>query len=202
MRLESIAVNSDFWTQVLQGNMLKRMEFALGAVIATSKTELRAIGGFEALLHYLADDYYLGNRIARNGTGARLTICPDPVDCHAPVQGWRGVWKHQLRWARTIRACQPVPYFFSILGNATLWPVLGFAVAKCQHSAALLGTALLLRMVTAASNWRKLTGEPGWVAGLLAPVKDIFQIPLWAMAFLGNKIDWRGSQFRVEKAAS
>ena len=32
--------------------------------------------------------------------------------------GWSAVWKHQLRWARTIRVCQPVPYFFSLLSNA------------------------------------------------------------------------------------
>jgi hypothetical protein len=31
------------------------------------------------------------------------------------------VWKHQLRWARTIRASQPLSYFFSILNNVTLW---------------------------------------------------------------------------------
>jgi len=34
---------------------------------------------------------------------------------------WRAVWKHQLRWARTIRVCQPLPYFFSILSNAGFW---------------------------------------------------------------------------------
>ena len=37
--------------------------------------------------------------------------------------GWRDVWAHQLRWARTIRVCQPVPWFFSILSNAMLWPL-------------------------------------------------------------------------------
>ena len=34
------------------------------------------------------------------------------------------VWIHQLRWARTIRVCQSVPYFFSILNNVTLWALL------------------------------------------------------------------------------
>ena len=37
---------------------------------------------------------------------------------------WAQVWKHQLRWARTIRVCQPLPYFFSVLANATVWPLL------------------------------------------------------------------------------
>ncbi len=36
---------------------------------------------------------------------------------------WRDVWKHQLRWARTIRVCQPLPYFFSILSNAGFWAI-------------------------------------------------------------------------------
>jgi len=37
---------------------------------------------------------------------------------------------HQLRWARTIRVCQPFPFFMSILNNSTLWPLLWLAVTR------------------------------------------------------------------------
>jgi ceramide glucosyltransferase len=101
MRFEAIAVNADFWTQVLQSITLKPMDFALGAVMCVRKNSLDKIGGFESLLDYLADDYQLGNRVAN--AAARLQICPVPVECRTEAQSARQVWNDQLRWARTIR---------------------------------------------------------------------------------------------------
>jgi ceramide glucosyltransferase len=75
----------------------------------------------------LADDFQLGNRIARRGQ--RIVLSPVVVECWDPPMDWRAVWSHQLRWARTIRVCRPVAYFFSVLSNVTLWALLWFAVA-------------------------------------------------------------------------
>ncbi|MEI4920759.1 glycosyltransferase, partial [Klebsiella pneumoniae] len=82
---------------------LKPLDFALGAVMATRKRKLEEIGGFAALANCLADDYQLGKRIA--GLGLRIVIAPVVVDCWSEPMGWKAVWKHQLRWARTIRVC-------------------------------------------------------------------------------------------------
>src|SRR5207247_5039543 len=82
--------------------------------------------GYQALVDYLADDYQLRNRIARGGT--RIVLSPVVVECREMPRNWSEIWRHQLRWARTIRVCQPLPYFFSILGNATLWPLLWWLV--------------------------------------------------------------------------
>jgi ceramide glucosyltransferase len=198
MKWEAIAVNADFWSQVLQGVSLKPMDFALGAVMATTRANLQKIGGFESLLHYLADDYQLGNRIAKSG--ATLRICPTPVECRSDPMSWREVWNHQLRWARTIRVCQPLPYFFSLLSNATLWPLLWVAVFPFSIASAFFPFAIALRMATAAHNYHRLVGRaeesnPFW----LAPFKDLLQFVIWSLSFVGNKIQWRGETFRVAK---
>jgi ceramide glucosyltransferase len=122
MRWEAIAVNADFWSQVLQSNTMQPQNFALGAVMMLRQDTLQKVGGFEPLLDYLADDYQLGNRIA--ATGARVEMAPVVVECRDKPMGFGAVWQHQLRWARTIRASQPVPYFLSIVSNVTLWSVL------------------------------------------------------------------------------
>jgi ceramide glucosyltransferase len=198
MAIESVAVNSDFWTQVLQRKSLKPMDFALGAVIATSQTELQKIGGFEPLVDYLADDYELGHRIAKGG--GKLGICPIPVTCWTEEQPWRKVWNHQLRWARTIRACQPAPYFFSILNNATLWPLLALAAAPGSPAAqTLMPAALLLRALTATANHRRLARDFGWLAFGLAAIKDLLGAIIWALAFLGNTVTWRDRRLHVDR---
>jgi len=67
MQLEAVAVNADFWSQVLQSASLKPLDFALGAVMITRRKQLDEIGGLKALSDCRADDYQLGNRIARKG---------------------------------------------------------------------------------------------------------------------------------------
>jgi ceramide glucosyltransferase len=197
MRLEALAVNADFWSQVLQARSLKPLDFALGAVMVTRRAHLAAIGGFAALVDCLADDYQLGHRIAR--TGATLALCPVVVECRSAPLPWRAVWAHQLRWARTIRVCQPLPFFCSILSNATLWPVLWLAAAPSVFSAAGAALCLAVRALTAWANERKLAPASSGAALWLAPLKDLLACVVWAQAFLGNRVTWRGERFRVTR---
>jgi len=195
MRWEAFGVNADFWSEVLQARTLKPMDFALGAVMALRRADLAAIGGFDGLVDYLADDYQLGQRIA--GRGGRVILCSVVVECwSAPTTG-REAWQHQMRWARTIRACQPAAYFFSILSNGTLWPLL-WALAKPEPLIfAVAGGCVLVRMLTALwSEWR-MNRHLDFNSLWLAPVKDLLQVVLWAMAFTGNHVHWRGQRLRV-----
>ena len=141
MRWEAIAINADFWSSVLQAQSLKKVDFALGAVMALRVTQLREIGGFAMLADYLADDYQLGQQIAR--LGRRIVFSSVVVDCHESPMNWAQAWAHQVRWARTVRFCQPLLFFFSIVDNATFWPLLWLAASWLWRSAA-TGRGLLV----------------------------------------------------------
>jgi ceramide glucosyltransferase len=198
MQWEVIAINADFWSQVLQSRSLKPIDFALGAVMAIRRQQLREIGGFDALLDCLADDYQLGNRIARRGYS--IALSPVVVECWSAPMGWAAVWKHQLRWARTIRVCQPVPYFFSLLSNATLWPLLWLIVRPAAPVCALALGCWLIRIMTALNLEQRLTqGRTLFALGWLVPVKDLLQTAIWLLAFLGNRVEWRGRQMRLRR---
>lgn len=219
MQWEAVATNADFWSQVLQSRTLKPLDFALGAVMATRRQQLNEIGGFRALVDYLADDYQLGNQIAKRGY--RIELCPVVVECREREQGWCEVWAHQLRWARTIRVCQPVPYFFSILSNATLWGFLALIPSLFQahiSSAepwfkgdftaaetllisagfAAFQIAVVTRVALGADCHMRLSGPLFQDYNIFSPLfKDLLQVPIWALAFLGNTVVWRGQRLRV-----
>jgi len=204
MQWEAITINADFWSQVLQARSLRFLDFALGAVMVTSRRRLEAVGGFVLLADHLADDYQLGHRIAR--AGARIELCPVVVDCWEPRRSWGDVWRHQLRWARTLRACQPLPYFASVLGNTTLWALLcalASASSGSGRSALALGIALAAlagRIATALHNQSRLTGSTAHLRfGWLVPVKDLLQVAVWGRAFTGRTISWRGECYRIER---
>jgi ceramide glucosyltransferase len=198
MQWEAIAINADFWSQVLQSRSLKPMDFALGAVMAMRRRQLQDIGGFAALADCLADDYQLGNRIARRGYGVALS--PVVVECWSAPMGWTAVWKHQLRWARTIRVCQPVPYFFSLLANATLWPLLWLLAKPAAPVCAFALCCWLIRIMTALNLEQRMTqGRTRFAQGWLVPAKDLLQSAVWLLAFLGNRVEWRGRQMRLRR---
>ncbi len=223
MQWEAIAINADFWSQVLQSRSIKPLDFALGAVMATTRQQLEAIGGFNALVDFLADDYQLGNRIAKRG--GRVVLSPVVVECWDSPKNWSEVWRHQLRWARTIRACQPLPYFFSILGNATLWPLL-WVIAAIVTASETSGTTTvsgatvsvvvslhplsqallfalviwLARALTAMRQESRLTrSHSHWAFFWLVPVKDLLNVAVWALAVLGKTVEWRGQRYRVQR---
>lgn len=198
LQWEAIAINADFWSQVLQSQSLKPLDFALGAVMATRRNQLQQIGGFAALADCLADDYQLGKRIA--ACGYRIVLCPVVVECWSEAMGWKAVWTHQLRWARTIRVCQPLPYFFSILSNSTLWPLLWLVVNPATPELlAALGCGLL-RVGAALNLQQRLAAAPvPWRYGGLVLIKDLLQTALWLLSFLGNRIEWRGELMRLRR---
>jgi ceramide glucosyltransferase len=202
MKWEAVAVNADFWSMVLQSQTLKPLDFALGAAILLRRKNLDEIGGFKSLANCLADDYQLGNRIFKNGN--RIALCPVVVECWDAPMNWTRVWKHQLRWARTIRVCQPLPYFFSILSNATLWPLLWFCVSIattktfCAPLTAIV--FLLLRIVLAQNLQRRFTPERKLISPFrLVPVKDLLQAAIWLCAFAGNTVEWRGRKMKLRR---
>jgi ceramide glucosyltransferase len=221
MQWEAVAINADFWSQVLQSQTLKPLDFALGAAMLTRRNILEGIGGFQSLANCLADDYQLGNRIAKKNY--RIELCPVVVECWESPKNWREIWKHQLRWARTIRVCQPLPYFFSILSNATLWPLIwfGFELPKLAASTAqvtqtfssmtavsiafpcgiIIAPAFLLVRIALANDLQRRFSpgqkliSPVW----LVPIKDLMQTAIWIFAFAGNTVEWRGRKMKLRR---
>lgn len=206
MWIEAVAVNCDFWSQVCQSNSMRPMKFALGAVMGLRAETLRRIGGFAALADYLADDNRLGLLVHR--AGLRVDLTNAVVDCYSGPMTFRQVWDHQLRWARTIRVCEPVPFFFSVLTNALVWSLLWVVAAipfglRWPLYVAMGGLSIyaMVRFATASANGRKLTNGNAspWKIAQVLDVRDALGALWWLLAFLGNRIVWRSRRYRILK---
>jgi ceramide glucosyltransferase len=206
LRWEAVAVNGDFWSNVLQARALRPLDFALGAVMAMRRADLERAGGFASVVDYLADDYQIGQRLA--ALGGRIELSHVVVECREPARGWAGVWAHQLRWARTARTSRPAAYLFSILGNITLWALLAagalvimrgeLAARATWAGIGVVIVLLTLRLLTAQGNHQRLSPATAlWCWSWMAWVKDLLQAALWLAAFTGNRIVWRDRAYRV-----
>ena len=101
-RLESVGISSDFAAAVLTARQIEGgVHFGLGSTLAFRRAELVAIGGFESVVEYLADDYEIANRIA--ALGRKIVLSEVVVDTFLPAYSLREFYDHQLRWARSVR---------------------------------------------------------------------------------------------------
>jgi ceramide glucosyltransferase len=196
MKLEAVAINSDFWSQVLQARSMKPLNFALGAVMMVRKKALEKIGGFTSVVNRLADDYWLGRLVSENGY--KVELSPVVVECYHRPTGWRETLSHQLRWARTIRVCEPISYFFSILSNLTLWAALLLILYLSVFSVGFFAIAILTRSLTAAVYQKKLTRAKTKSWHFVVPVvKDMIQFIIWILSFTGNTVEWRDKKYKI-----
>ena len=195
--IESLFINTDFLPMVLMAQWVQRFRYAYGASTAFRREALAGIGGFDALRDYLADDYLLGNRIA--DAGWRLLLLPYVVETVLDSRTMRDVWRHQLRWARTYRVCQPFGWFVSLVIHTMLWGVVA-VVATGGSTAGWI--ALLAAVAARIGSLRVILGMLGDTMTvrdlLLVPLKDLAYSAVWVTSWLGRDVVWSGQRLRVQ----
>jgi ceramide glucosyltransferase len=189
-KAEALGIATEFAPSVLVARLLSSTGFALGSTMAFRRRELDAIGGFAAIREYLADDYQLGARIA--ALGKRIAMSDSVVETNLGAGSWRDVWKHQVRWSRTIRISRPAGYFGYLVTQATVWCI---AAAILGHPAVAL-TGLAVRLAAAASAMRALKVNDQ-AAFAVVPLRDLFGFAVWCAGLAGNEVEWRGTRFRL-----
>ena len=199
-RLESLGISADFAAGVLTARYLEDgLHFGLGSTLAMSRTALERIGGFEAVIDYLADDYQLGERIS--AAGFKVTLAREVVETSVPPYSFVQFWEHQLRWARTMRVSRPGGYRGVALTLAVPWAIFLILVAPHQWWAwTILVCALLARLALAISvGWQTLRDD-GTLRDLwLIPLRDMLALAIWMWSYADDTVTWRGEKFRLKE---
>ena len=192
-RFEGLGVATDFAPSALVARLLGVDEFAMGSTLAFRRVDLERIGGFVSVADYLADDYQLGHRI--HALGLKCVLSDVVVETHLGG-GWRQVWAHQVRWARTIRVSRFAGYLGLPITNATLWAVVCAVFGRVDLAAGLL--ALRLAMAFAA-GWWVLRSRDVLYLWWLAPARDLFGFAVWVAGLFGNSVMWRGRRLVLDR---
>ena len=203
-RLEALGISTDFVPGVLSARFLEKgLHFGLGSTLAFRRGDLKAIGGFEALLDYLADDYELGRRIA--ATGKRVELSAATVSTFLPAYTLQQFLRHQLRWSRTIRDARrwgyagllftfglPWALLTLLAARGAAWAWILFALTVAMRLAVGLGAAV------SVLDDRQIDDRQIFRNVLLLPLRDLIAPIVWAASFMGNRIHWRGEVFNLK----
>jgi ceramide glucosyltransferase len=200
-RLEAVGIGTDFVPGVLSARFLENgLHFALGSTLAFRRRDLEAIGGFEPLLDYLADDYELGRRIALTLTGKKVELSDTTVTTFLPAYSLRQFLQHQLRWSRTIRAARRWGYAGLLFTFGLPWALVTLLAARGAAWAwGLFALTLAARLAigfvaaTVVLHDRQIFRNV-----VLLPLRDLIAPLVWAAGFMGNRIHWRGEVFDLK----
>jgi len=197
--IEAVGASSDFFAGVVVAEWMEGITFALGASIATTKEWLGKMGGFAAIAGTLADDYELGNRIAK--AGGEVVLSREAVWTMYPAQTFRSFWDHQLRWARTVRLCRPMSYIGLLFTQGLPWTLLAALVAPANWVAGTyLFAYLILRFAMAwtVGIWGvgdEVLREKIW----LVPLRDAIHFVVWLASFGSNRIRWGNVEYTIRR---
>ncbi|MBU66685.1 MAG: Fe-S oxidoreductase [Cupriavidus sp.] len=154
--------------------------FGFGATIALRRDTLNAIGGFHALANRLADDFWLGELTRQ--CGWQTVLSEVVVDTDVTETSLPALWRHELRWLRTIRSLSAPGFYFMFI--TFTWPMLllGCLLAPLPVVFVIALAGVLARCA--------LAGRAG--RALMAPLRDTLLLVEWAAALGNGHVHWRG----------
>ncbi|HYL39379.1 MAG TPA: bacteriohopanetetrol glucosamine biosynthesis glycosyltransferase HpnI [Bryobacteraceae bacterium] len=193
-RFEALAIATEFAPSTLVAPLFGVSEFGLGSTLAFRTADLDAIGGFAAVGDYLADDYQLGHKL--HALGRKNILSHVVVSTRLSAGSWSAAWRHQLRWARTIRLSRGGGYAGLPVTFATLWALVAAACGLWWTALALLAIRLAMAI---ACGWFVLRSADVWKYCYAIPARDLWGVAVWAAGLVGDSVEWRGRRLRLDR---
>ena len=198
--LVTCQINHSFLPGVLLSRHLGRQD-CLGATMALRRHTLNTIGGFDALLHHVADDAVLGKLVRQQHLD--ITLAPCLTWTTVTESRFQELLQHELRWGRTIYSVSPLGYIASSLQFPLFWATL--SILFFYHTI-LIGT-IFFCLIWGICAW--LVFRIDCTIGLCKPW-TLLLLPLrdWLSAFImigsisGTKVSWRGHTLYINKQTS
>jgi ceramide glucosyltransferase len=199
-QLEAVGMTVEMSSGVCADGLLEPVQFALGPTMVTRRARVQEIGGFESMAEYCADDFVLGNRIAKNGH--KVVLSGHVIDHMVLQADFVDSMNHQIRWMKSTRFSRPKGHFGTILTFGVPFGVLAW-VAALMLGMPVLGWCALLGSVLGRSLQAWVVGRYVvqerriWAAMILFPLRDLLGAFIWAMSYASNRIQWRGETYEL-----
>lgn len=192
-RFAAAGIDYHFLPNVLVGLKLRLATPCFGSTIALTKSTVARIGGLHSVADQLADDYALGTAVRR--AGLKVAIPALLVTHVCAERSLRELVLHEIRWARTIRAMDPLGFAGLAVTHAVPLAVLGVVLGGLTLAVWLLAAALFCRFALQAELHRLFRLRNGifW----LGPIRDILSFVVFVASFFGGRVEWRGHRYAV-----
>ena len=197
--LGAMGSSYDFLPNAVVGTSLGLAEPCMGSTIALRRETLDEVGGFGAFANRLADDYEMGAAV--RARGYTLAIPALGVGHTAAENSLYDLFRHELRWTRTIRSVNRGGHLGSFVIHGFAFAVMATVLLDFNAvSMGVLGFTLLSRLFLKY----RIDGLFGTYAGpyWLMPLRDMLSFVVFVTSLFGETVHWRGAHFAVEPSGA
>lgn len=187
----------DFGASVLVARQTEGVSFAMGSTMAVRRQTLEAIGGFDALTPYLADDYQLGHKAHKAGWKVRLASTV--LETEPPGGRLEKALSHQYRWLVTSRVSRPGGHLAFVVTQGFLWAGLLALLDPPLGVSLLLGWGALRAVCGGLAHLRLGGGYSSLWQVLFLLWKDALYLGLWLRSLRGNVVRWGDRELSIDK---
>ena len=199
-KLDAVGKSVEMTSGVLVAVMLEGTKFALGATMATRKQSFKDVGGFAALGQFYADDFELGNRLAKQGTGVKMAT--HVIKLMVQDTPFLLSFRNQLRWMQSTRRSRPWGHLGSGLTFAMPFGLLGLSWGLASGHVLAGGlwlAAMVLNRWLQAGTILGVMEDPDWGRNVfIYPLRDVLGWVLWVGSYGGSRFYYRGTVYKMK----
>jgi len=195
--LQSVGMMCDFFPGIFVARQLDGIKFAFGQTIVTTRSCLKAFGGYEAIENRPADDLLVGRYIAAQGY--EVELLPYAVKTVPDYDSFKGLFVKRLRWLTVMRHMRPWGHMGLTFTQGLPWclavllvhPGDGIGIAYCGAY-----VAFRLAITLLVGSWG-LKQKRLWKKLPLIVVWDATAFVIWLLSFGRRRIRWRNVDYRI-----
>ena len=107
---------------------------------------------------------------------------------------WSGIWQHQIRWARTIRASKGGGYAGLPFTHAGVWAMIALCTGASVPALVLVALRMVSALLTAGLVLRSTLVRGFW----LSPLWDVYAFCVWLTSYAGRTVRWRDQLLSID----
>jgi ceramide glucosyltransferase len=213
---ENLHLNSFIMGSVCFLDKFLRMPCVVGKSMLMRKSDLEAIGGFNAVKDVLAEDYIIGKKM--HEYGKKVILSNYMIKNVNEYWGIRKFLNRHTRWGKLRWNIGGIRYLSELFSNAVFMSflpmmlsgpstiTLSFASAVAFIKAT--GDYYINRLISRHDSYKRATNSSDYRSGyslfpimhsILSPVKDLIIGVVWFVPLFSNTVVWRGNRYVIGK---
>ena len=189
--IEALHFNAFVFGGTAAVSRIARRPCVVGKSILLRRDVLEWIGGLDAVKDFLAEDYLLGDIVAK--AGFRVALSRHVLTVTSVGKSVRQFWDRQVRWARMRRRLGGIAFATEAFASPVPWALFLLGGRFVVLGAALLAGKVALDLMTIRRlGFRLRLADIGWIL-----LKDVLFFGVFWTALVSNKTQWRGKAVEI-----
>ena len=197
-KLEAVFLNT-FYARWMKLLFFVGRPCVVGKSMLFRKSMAQRFGGINILGRYLAEDYMAGEAVRR--LGLKIVLAQDPVvQCIGNLK-LKDFWQRHIRWGRIRKSQAFLVFWIEPIFGSVFCSISGAIFCSLlfqSNPMNIFSLQMLIWFLFEIPILIKSGSKVSFSIFVFWLLRELLALPLWVDIALGNTVQWRGKQLRLE----